>query len=85
MGLTVRDHLPVEVGHLLHEVMVLVQNGTVRTNGEGVLVAGYGIPRIVGGRFAVLVAHDDLLCLESFVSNGSLEASQGIERRTVLP
>jgi hypothetical protein len=57
MRLAVRNHLPVEVGHLLHEVMVLKQDGAVRSYGEREFVTRDRIPSIVGGEFRVVFIH----------------------------
>jgi len=47
MGLAVRNHLPVKIGHLLHQIVVLQQNRAIGPYGEGELVAGYRDPGIV--------------------------------------
>jgi hypothetical protein len=57
MGLAVWNHLPVEVGHLLHQVMVLHQDRSVRPDGKRKLVAGHGISRIICSDFAIIVFH----------------------------
>jgi len=40
VGLTLGDTLPVEVGHLLNQIVVLQQDGAVRTDGQRMLVTG---------------------------------------------
>jgi len=42
MGLAVRNHLAVEVGHRLHQVVILQQNGAVGSYRERKFVAGRG-------------------------------------------
>lgn len=55
MGLAVRNHLSIEAGHLLHEIVVMQQDGSIRPHGERVFVAGHGNPGIGGGDFAVIL------------------------------
>ena len=55
--LAVRDHLPVEVRHLLEQVVVVQNDGAVGAYGEGVLVAGYRDSGVCGGVIVVLIAH----------------------------
>jgi len=57
VGLALRNPFPVEVGHLLDEVVVLQQDGPIGPHGERVLVAGYGDPGIGCCGFAVVVFH----------------------------
>ncbi|EFK07976.1 conserved hypothetical protein [delta proteobacterium NaphS2] len=59
MGLAVRDHLPVEIGHLLHEVMIVQQNGSVGPNGQRMLIAGDGNPGIGCSGFVSVGFHVD--------------------------
>src|SRR6185369_15312526 len=62
--LTLRDALPVEVRHLLKQVVVLQQHRAVRAHGQRVLVAGYR-DASVGRRRATLLCgrHGTLLTL----------------------
>ena len=65
VGLALRNPLPVEVGHLLDEVVVLQQDGSIGPHGERVLVAGYGDPGIGCCGFAVVVFHGNASFLYS--------------------
>ena len=49
VGLALRDALAVEVGHLLNQIEVLQQDGTVGTDGERMLLAGDGDAGVGGG------------------------------------
>jgi hypothetical protein len=49
MGLALGDPLPIEVGHLLDQVLVLQQDRTVRSDGQRVLVAGDRDAGVSGG------------------------------------
>ncbi len=56
--LTLGDALPVEVRHLLDEVVIVQDDGAIRADGERVFVAGDGSSGVGGGGFAlVLIAH----------------------------
>ena len=55
--LPLRDALPVEVGHLLDQVVVLQQDRAVRADGQRMLVTGYRIAGIVRRRFRLRLGH----------------------------
>lgn len=57
MGLAVWNHLPVEVGHLLDQVVILQEYGPIGTHRERVLVAGYRNPGIGCCGFAIVIFH----------------------------
>jgi hypothetical protein len=58
MWLTFGNPLPVEVRHLLDEIVILQQYWTVGSDGERELVAGDWNPSIGCGGFADVVIHD---------------------------
>jgi hypothetical protein len=68
MGLALRDALPIEVRHLLDEVVSLQQDRAVGPHGEGVLVAHHRIPAsvVVGLRpwFAMAITHSARVSLD---------------------
>src|SRR5690606_29609095 len=55
--LALRNPLPIKVSHLLNEIVVLQQDGTIWPNGERMLVAGDGDPGIGCCGFAVVLIH----------------------------
>jgi hypothetical protein len=55
--LALRDALPVEVGHLLDQIVILQQNRAVGSDRQRVLVTGYRDAGI-SGRRAVLTGAD---------------------------
>ena len=57
MRLPLGNPLPVEVRHLLDEIVILQQDRTVGTNGQRVLVARYGDSRVGCRRLAILFLH----------------------------
>src|SRR5882757_7800569 len=50
MRLTLRDPLPIEIRHLLNQIMVLQQNRTIRPDGQRKLITRYRNTRIRRGR-----------------------------------
>ena len=60
--LAFRYALPVEVRHLLYQVVILQQDRAIRADGQRVLVAGHRDPCIRGRRIYVMVRHDRPLC-----------------------
>ena len=58
VGLALGNPLPVEVRHLLNQVVVLQQDGPVRPDRQRVLVAGYRDSRIRRRRTHVMARHD---------------------------
>jgi hypothetical protein len=59
---TLRHALPVEVRHLLHEIVVLQQDRSVRADSKRVLVAGGGDTGI-GGRDNRCIGHRVAPCV----------------------
>ena len=59
--LPLRDALPVEVRHLLDQVVILQQQRAVRPDGQRVLVAGDRYPAVGRGRSGLLGGHTKLL------------------------
>jgi hypothetical protein len=57
MRLTFGNPLPVEVRHLLNEIMILKQDRAVGPDGERELIAGDWNPGIVCRRFLAVVRH----------------------------
>ena len=53
MGLALGDALAVEVGHLLDQIEVLEQDGTVGTDGERVLLTGDGDAGVGGSGWSL--------------------------------
>jgi hypothetical protein len=53
------DPLPIEVGHLLDQVVILEEQWTFGSNGEGELIARCSDPRVSGrSRDYVVIGHD---------------------------
>ena len=77
VGLALRNPLPVEVGHLLDQVVVLQQDGAIGPHGERELVAGDGDAGIGCCGFAVVVFHGNT----SFVWCGGEIDTLVIQRR----
>ena len=62
MRLAFGDPLPVEIRHLLNQVVVLQQDGAIGTDGQRVLVAGHRDPGVRGCRICFVVRHGRPLC-----------------------
>jgi hypothetical protein len=57
MWLTVGDHLAIEVGHLLHKVVIMEQYRAIRAYCKRVLITGYRNSGIIRGGPGVIFFH----------------------------
>jgi hypothetical protein len=55
MRLRFRDAFPVEVGHLLDQVVILQQDRPIRTDGQRMVITGHRNPSVGGRRLGPLV------------------------------